>query len=186
MTLTSGSWPGHMPRWQLTGSNCHWVPPATSPRRRRDACVVACIGDADFRFPGTISRARSNQSIWTNRMVASPLSRGHRSVAGDHHLRRCAVADGVRLHPLGTPKGRYDEHSSKSSLSCETKVYRTSRRKPNFRRWCLLASRQLQTIYKAPRLGLCFAPAATWNLHTTQPRILIPTYDEVVNLTGLL
>jgi hypothetical protein len=41
---------------------------------------------------------------------------------------------------LGTLRGRYDEHSSKSSLSCETKVYRTSRRKPNFRRWCLLAS----------------------------------------------
>jgi hypothetical protein len=39
-----------------------------------------------------------------------------------------------RLHPLGTPRGRYDEHNSKSSLSFETKVYQTSRRKPNFRR----------------------------------------------------
>jgi hypothetical protein len=28
--------------------------------------------------------------------------------------------------------------------------------------------------------------AATWNLHTTQPNTLLPTYDEVVNLTGLL
>jgi hypothetical protein len=74
--------------------------------------------------------------------------------------------------PLGTPRGRYDEHNSKSSLNCETKVYRTSRRKPNFWRWCLLASRQLWTIYKAPRPRLCFAPAATWNLHTTQPRTL--------------
>jgi hypothetical protein len=37
-----------------------------------------------------------------------------------------------------------------------------------------------------PRPGLCFAPAATWNLHTTQPRTLLPTYDEVVNLTVLL
>jgi hypothetical protein len=35
---------------------------------------------------------------------------------------------------LGIPRGTYDEHSSKSSLSCETKVYRTSRRKLNFRR----------------------------------------------------
>jgi hypothetical protein len=35
---------------------------------------------------------------------------------------------------LGTPRGRYDEYSSKSSLSCEAKVYRSSRRKPNFRR----------------------------------------------------
>jgi hypothetical protein len=27
---------------------------------------------------------------------------------------------------------------------------------------------------------------ATRNLHTTQPNTLFPTYDEVVNLTGLL
>jgi hypothetical protein len=27
---------------------------------------------------------------------------------------------------------------------------------------------------------------ATRNLHTTQPNTLLPTYDEVVNLTGLL
>jgi hypothetical protein len=51
---------------------------------------------------------------------------------------RCVMA--CKYSSLGTPRGRYDEHSSKSSLSCETKVYRTSRRKPNFRRWCLLAS----------------------------------------------
>jgi hypothetical protein len=51
----------------------------------------------------------------------------------------CLMA--CKYSPLGTPRGRYDEHSSKSSLSCETKVYQTSRRKPNFRRWCLLASR---------------------------------------------
>jgi hypothetical protein len=29
-------------------------------------------------------------------------------------------------------------------------------------------------------------PAAMQNLHTTQPNTLFPTYDEVVNLTGLL
>jgi hypothetical protein len=29
-------------------------------------------------------------------------------------------------------------------------------------------------------------PIATRNLHTTQPNTLFPTYDEVVNLTGLL
>jgi hypothetical protein len=27
-----------------------------------------------------------------------------------------------KYSPLGTPRGRYDEHSSKYSLSCETKV----------------------------------------------------------------
>jgi hypothetical protein len=84
--------------------------------------------------------------------------------------KNCLMA--YRLHPLGTPRWRYDEHSNKSSLSYETKVYRTSRRKPYFRRWCLLASRQLRTIYKASHPGLCFALAATWNLHTTQPRTL--------------
>jgi hypothetical protein len=37
------------------------------------------------------------------------------------------------------------------------------------------------------RLVQCFAfPAAMRNLHTTQPNTLLPTYDEVVNLTGLL
>jgi hypothetical protein len=37
------------------------------------------------------------------------------------------------------------------------------------------------------RLIQCFAwPAAMQNLLTTQPNTLFPTYDEVVNLTGLL
>jgi hypothetical protein len=34
--------------------------------------------------------------------------------------------------------------------------------------------------------GAVSAPAATWNLHTTQPRYFTPTCSEVVNLTGLL
>jgi hypothetical protein len=37
----------------------------------------------------------------------------------------------------------------------------------------------------APRPGFALQ-AATWNLHTTQSNTLLPTYDEVVNLTGLL
>jgi hypothetical protein len=41
-------------------------------------------------------------------------------------------------------------------------------------------------LYMAPYLGHRFAPAATWNLHTTQPKYFAPTYSEVVNLTGLL
>jgi hypothetical protein len=50
----------------------------------------------------------------------------------------------------------------------------------------MLASlRQLQAIYKAPRPSFAL-PAAMRNLHTTQPNTLLPTYDEVVNLTGLL
>jgi hypothetical protein len=34
--------------------------------------------------------------------------------------------------------------------------------------------------------GVVCMLAATWNLHTTQPRYFAPTYDKVVNLTGLL
>jgi hypothetical protein len=41
---------------------------------------------------------------------------------------------------LETPREGYDEHSSKSSLSCKTKVYQTSRRKnQTSERWCPLA-----------------------------------------------
>jgi hypothetical protein len=41
-------------------------------------------------------------------------------------------------------------------------------------------------LYMAPYLGRSFAPAAMWNLHTTQPKYFAPTYSEVVNLTDLL
>jgi hypothetical protein len=45
--------------------------------------------------------------------------------------------------------------------------------------------RQLRTICKTPRPSFALL-AATRNLHTTQPNTLLPTYDKVVNLTGLL
>jgi hypothetical protein len=41
-------------------------------------------------------------------------------------------------------------------------------------------------LYMVPYLGRSFAPAATWNRQTTQPKYFAPTYSEVVNLTGLL
>jgi hypothetical protein len=41
-------------------------------------------------------------------------------------------------------------------------------------------------LYMAPYLGRSFAPAAAWNLHTTQPKYFAPTYSEVFNLTSLL
>jgi hypothetical protein len=72
-----------------------------------------------------------------------------------------------KYSPLGTPRGRYDEHSSKSSLSCETKVDRTSRIKPNFRRWCLIASWHSGQGHKINYLSACLPLAATWNLHNT-------------------
>jgi hypothetical protein len=44
-------------------------------------------------------------------------------------------------HPVGNPKRKVWGAQQQVSLSCETKVYQTGRRKPNFKRWCLLASR---------------------------------------------
>jgi hypothetical protein len=90
--------------------------------------------------------------------VARSNHRSRRPRQWRSSLGRCPVCGGTRsgsgtwwridYTPLGTLRGRYDEHSSKSSLSCETKVYRTIRRKPNFRRWCLLTSRQLRTTFR--------------------------------------
>jgi hypothetical protein len=57
----------------------------------------------------------------------------------------------------------------------------------NFQRLMLAGlATDLDNLYMAPYLGRSFAPAATWNLHTTQPKYFAPTYSEVVNLTGLL
>jgi hypothetical protein len=57
----------------------------------------------------------------------------------------------------------------------------------NFRRSMLIGLViALDNLYMVPYLGHSFAPAATWNLHTTQPKYFAPTNSEVVNLTGLL
>jgi hypothetical protein len=42
--------------------------------------------------------------------------------------------DDVNDRPVGNPKRRCDEYNSKFSLSYETKVYQSSRKKPNSRR----------------------------------------------------
>jgi hypothetical protein len=86
---------------------------------------------------------------------------------------------------LGTPRGRYDEYSSKVFPQQETKVYRSEGEEAKRLKEMLASLRQLWTIYKVPRPSFAL-PAATRNLHTTQPNTLLPTYDEVVNLTGLL
>jgi hypothetical protein len=57
----------------------------------------------------------------------------------------------------------------------------------NFRRLMLAGlATAPHNLYMTPYLGRSFAPAATWNLHTTQPKYFAPTYSEVVNLTRLL
>jgi hypothetical protein len=57
----------------------------------------------------------------------------------------------------------------------------------NFRR-LMLAGLAIapENLYMVSYLGRSFAPAATWNLHTTQRKYFDPTSSEVVNLTDLL
>jgi hypothetical protein len=57
----------------------------------------------------------------------------------------------------------------------------------NFRRLMLTGlATAPDNLYMAPHLGRSFAPAATWNLHTTQPKYFAPNNTKVVNLTILL
>jgi hypothetical protein len=88
---------------------------------------------------------------------------------------------------LGTPRGRYDEYSSKYSLSMKPRFIEPVGERTNFRR-LMLAGFAIapDNLYMVPYLGHSFAPAATWNMHTTQPKYFSPTYSEVVNLIGLL
>jgi hypothetical protein len=88
---------------------------------------------------------------------------------------------------LGTPRGRYDEHSSKSSLGIKPRFIEPVGERTNFRRLMLASfTTAPDNLYMTPYLGRSFASAAAWNLHTTQPKYFAPTYSEVVNLTGLL
>jgi hypothetical protein len=57
----------------------------------------------------------------------------------------------------------------------------------NFRRLMLTGlATAPKNLYMVPYLGRSFALAATWNLHTTQPKYFAPTYSEVGNITSLL
>jgi hypothetical protein len=88
--------------------------------------------------------------------------------------------------PLGTPRGRYDEHSSKSSLSCETKVYRTNRRKPTFRRLMLASfATAPDNLYGSSSRALFCTSSNVEPTHNTT-KYFAPTYDELINITGLL
>jgi hypothetical protein len=69
---------------------------------------------------------------------------------------------------LGTPRRRYDEHSSKSSLSMKPRFIEPVGERTNFRRLMLAGlATTPDNLYMAPYLGRSFAPAAMWNLHTT-------------------
>jgi hypothetical protein len=75
--------------------------------------------------------------------------------------------------------------AARFSLSKKPRYVDQERKKPIRLKVMLASLRQFRTIYKASRPSFAL-PAATRNLHTTQPNTLLPTYDEVVNFTGLL
>jgi hypothetical protein len=74
---------------------------------------------------------------------------------------------------LETPREGYDEHNSKSSLSVKPRFIEPVGERTNFQR-LMLASFAIapDNLYMAPRPGRSLAPAAMWNLHTTQPSTL--------------
>jgi hypothetical protein len=86
---------------------------------------------------------------------------------------------------LGTRRGRYDEHSSKFFLS-KNQGLSIQYEKAKLKKVMLASFATALDNLLGALSRLCFAPAAMWNLHTIQPNTLLLTYDEVVNLTGLL
>jgi hypothetical protein len=63
---------------------------------------------------------------------------------------------------LGTPRGRYDEHSSNSSLGMKLRFIEPIGERTNFQRLMLAGlATSPDNIYMAPYLGRSFAPAAT-------------------------
>jgi hypothetical protein len=87
---------------------------------------------------------------------------------------------------LGTPRGRYDEHSSKFLSVVKPRFNRTSRRKLNFRRLMLASfATALENLYGASFRALLCTSSNVEPAHNTTKNFA-PTYDEVVNLTGLL
>jgi hypothetical protein len=75
-------------------------------------------------------------------------------------------------HPVGNPSVR------NQGLSVQEKA--------KLQKVMLTSLLTLQQGRRLQHLLTRLQPVATRNLHTTQPNTLLPTYDKVVNLTGLL
>jgi hypothetical protein len=86
---------------------------------------------------------------------------------------------------LGTPRGRYDEYSSKVFPSIRNQGF-IVQEKVKLKKVMLASLLTLQQVRRLRHLLSRLQLVVTRNLHTTQPNTLLPTYDEVVNLTGLL
>jgi hypothetical protein len=130
------------------GKRARWVPPwalgnlclvsfrhARSSQGTRRACTKC-------GSKGKASQATSVMVRWTQEKSNS-IRAAHARKCRLHQRKQSinlGIDGAVLRHPVGNPKRKVWGAQHQVSLSCETKVYRTSRRKPNFRRWCLLAS----------------------------------------------
>jgi hypothetical protein len=88
--------------------------------------------------------------------------------------------------PLGTPRERCDEYSSKIFPQLRNQDMSIRRGTDKRLKVMLTGLMTLQQGRRLRHLLTRLQPIATRNLHTTQSTILFLTYDEVVNLTGLL
>jgi hypothetical protein len=88
--------------------------------------------------------------------------------------------------PLGTPRGRYDEYNSKIFPQLRNQGLISILERRDKRLKVMLARLQrLQTIYIWRLVQALLASCNAEPAHT-QTNTLLPTYDEVVNLTGLV
>jgi hypothetical protein len=73
------------------------------------------------------------------------------------------LLDGVYMTAqLETPRGRYDEHNSKSFLSMKPRSVEPVGERTNFQRLMLASfATALDNLYMMPHLGRSFAPVAT-------------------------
>jgi hypothetical protein len=77
--------------------------------------------------------------------------------------------------------------STAASFSLSKKPrFIVSKKKPILQKVMLTSLLTLQQGRRLRHLLTRLQLVATWNLHTTRPSTLFPSYDEVVNLTGLL
>jgi hypothetical protein len=97
------------------------------------------VGTRPWRFDAKWLKERGFakvvQRAWER---ASPANPGEGVMSLLAHLHSTLHAwdwwrgvDDVNDRPVGNPKRRCDEHNNKFSLSYETKVYQSSRKKPN-------------------------------------------------------
>jgi hypothetical protein len=87
--------------------------------------------------------------------------------------------------PLGTPRGRCDEYSSKIFSQLRNQGMSILERRDKRLKVMLASLRQLWKIYLWRLVQALLANCNVEPTHT-QPSTLLPTYDEIVNLTGLL